>query len=194
MPIWTKTASSGAPKSLNTEQKRNLIATNHGWTRRIAYTEVHGNARQKDEPLIAIGNLDLENTFGRPAIHQVYVANTTGGNALKRNRVNYVYVVYNEAVSIPASASPLRLTVANTAGGNTVIATSNTAKGSIVNANNTLTFKFKVATAGTYKIQAQNLTNTAQHRVYSVVSGLSNLANNNISAAVSNTNSTFTIV
>lgn len=194
MPIWTKTASSGAPKSLNSEQKRNVIATKHGWTRRLVYTDVHGNVRTKDEPLVALGNLDLENSFGRPAIQQIYVANTTGGTALKRNRVNYVYVVYSEAITIPASASPLRLTVANTAGGNTVIATSNTAKASVVNANNTLTFKFKVATAGTYKVQAQNMTNTAQHRVYSVSAGLSNLANNNISAAVSNTNSTFTIV
>jgi len=194
MPIWTKTASSGAPKSLNSEQKRNVIATKNGWTRRIAYTDVHGNARVKDEPLIAIGNLDLEQSFGRPAIQQIYVANTTGGTALKRNAVNYVYVVYTEALSIVPSSSPFRLTVANTISGNNVVATSNTNKLSISNANNTLAFKFKVATAGTYKIQAQNLSNTAQARVYSVGVGTSNLANTNISAAVSNTLSTFTIV
>lgn len=194
MPIWTKTASSGAPKSLNSEQKRNVIATKNGWTRRIAYTDVHGNVRQKDEPLVAIGNLDLENTFGMPAIHQVYVANTTGGTALKRSSLNYAYVVFTEPLSIGASASPLRLTIANTISGNSVVATSNTNKASIINANNTLVFKFSVATAGTYKIQAQNLSNTAQAKVYSVAGGAANVANLNISAAVSNTLSTFTIV
>jgi hypothetical protein len=102
--------------------------------------------------------------------------------------------VFTEALSIAASPSPFRLTIANTAGGNNVVATSNTNKASIVNANNTLDFRFKVATAGTYKIQAQNLSNTAATKVYSVSgTGITETVNNNISAVVSNTNGTFTI-
>jgi hypothetical protein len=192
MSLWNK--SGKVPLYVAQDQKRNIVATKYGWTRRITYTDVHGNVRNKYEPLIALGNLPSEVTMGKPRVAQVYVANNTGGTALKRNQVNFVYVVYTEELSIASSASPLRLTVANTAGGNNVVATSNTNKASITNANNTLVFKFKVATAGTYKIQAQNLSNTAQAKVYSTFSGTTETVNTNISATVSNTLSTFTIV
>ena len=192
MSLWNK--SGKVPLYVAAADKRNIVATKFGWTRRITYTDVHGNVRNKYEPLIAIGNLPSEVTMGKPRVAGVYVANTTGGTALKRNQVNRVYVVYTEELSIASSASPHRLVVANTAGGNNAIATSNTNKLSITNANNTLVFKFKVATAGTYKIQAQNISNTAQAKVYSTFAGTAETVNTNISAAVSNTLSTFTIV
>lgn len=193
MSLWNK--SGKLPTHLTAVEKRNVIATKLGWTRRLVYTDVHGNKRVKEVPLTAIGNLDKETTMGNPDIVQIYVANTTGGTALKRNKFNHVYVVYTEAVSISTTPSPFRMVVANTAAGNNVIATSNTNKLSIANANNTLDFVFKVATAGTYKINAQNFSNTAATKVYSISGiGIAETVNNNISAAVSNTNGTFTIV
>jgi hypothetical protein len=192
MSLWNK--SGKVPTHLTAAEKRNVIATKAGWTRRLVYTDVNGNNRVKDITLVALGNLDKEVTMGNPDITQIYVANSTGGTSLKKNQLNHVYVVFTEALSIAASPSPFRLTIANTAGGNNVVATSNTNKASIVNANNTLDFRFKVATAGTYKIQAQNLSNTAATKVYSVSgTGITETVNNNISAVVSNTNGTFTI-
>ncbi len=193
MSLWNK--SGKVPVNLTAAEKRNVIATKDGWVRRLVYTDVHGNKRVKDVTLVALGNLDKETTMGNPDIQQIYVANTTGGTALKRNKFNHVYVVFTEGVSISTTPSPFRLVVANTAGGNNVIATANTNKLSIGNANNTLDFVFKVATAGTYKIQAQNLSNTAATKVYSLSgTGITETVNTNISAAVSNTNGTFTIV
>jgi hypothetical protein len=193
MSLWNK--SGKKPSDLSLVDKRNVIATKDGWVRRLVYTDVHGNKRQKDVTLVALGNLDKAVTMGNPDISQVYVANSTGGTSLKRNQLNHVYVVFTEAVSISTSPAPFRMTVANTAGGNNVIATSNTNKLSIANANNTLDFRFKVATAGTYKIQAQNISNTAATKVYSISgTGISETVNANISATVSNTNGTFTIV
>lgn len=194
MPLWNKSGKKPGDTAAN---KRNVVATNAGWVRRTVYTDVHSNVRIKDEPLVAIGNLPGEVTMGNPDVTEIYVANNTGGTALKRGQINYVYVVYSEPVSIGASASPIRLNIANTISGNAVVATSNTNKASIVNANNTLVFKFKVyantSGVGTYKIQAQTMSNTAQHKVYSLIGGAAETANAVISAAVSNTLSTFTI-
>lgn len=195
MPLWNK---SGRPPIAINGTKRNVIATPAGWVRRITYTDVHSNVRTKEETLVALGDLPSEVTMGNPDVTEIYTTNTTGGSILRRGRVNFVYVVYSEPLSIGASSSPVRLTVANTTGGNSVIATSNTNKLSITNANNTLVFKFKVGNTtfgqGTYKVQAQNMSNTAQHKVYSIWGGASETANLNISALVSNTLGSFSIV
>lgn len=192
MVLWSKTGTK--PKHLTRVEKRTVIATPQGWVKRSNYTDAGSNVRVKDEILVAISGLSAEVTMGNPDITDVYVSNTTGGSTIKRNLVNRVYVVFSEPISIGASASPFRLTIANTASGNTVIATANTNKAAITNANNTLVFKFKANTVGTYKIQAQNLSNTAQAKVYGVYGGSSETVNTNISATVSNTNSTFSIV
>jgi hypothetical protein len=191
MALWSKTPVSGFPKYVPAEDKKYIIATKQGWVKRVNSTGVGSASRVREEILIAENK--IQNALTIPNITSVYVANTTGGTALKRNQVNRVFVSYSKAISIAASASPRRLNIANTIGGNTVIATSNTTVTSIINANNTLVFKFKVATAGTYKIQAQNISNTAQHKVYDVLGGTTKIANANISATVSNTLSTFVI-
>ena len=82
------------------------------------------------------------------------------------------------------------MAIANTAAGNTVTATSNTDLASLTNADNTLEFTFTPA-AGTYKIEAQRLSNTAGE-VISTNSGNA-VANLVISSAVSNTLSTFIV-
>lgn len=96
-----------------------------------------------------------------PTVVELYVANTTGGTVIRRNRVNHAYVVFDEPIRLRNNYGKLRMTIANTAGGNNCLAISNTASSSVKNANNTIDFQFKVATAGTYKIQAQSLANSA---------------------------------
>lgn len=192
MPLWNKEGQ--RPKYLSSEDRRKVIATPQGWVKRDNITgAVGGGNRSREEILVAIGSLDSEVKMGNPDILEIYVSNSTGGTSLKRNSTNKVNVVFSEPISIGASASPFRLTVANTAGGNTVVATASTNKSNIVNANNTLVFGFVANTAGTYKVQAQSLANTAQAKVYSVYGGTSEVANTVISATVSNALSTFSI-
>ena len=192
MSLWNK--SGKVPEYEKSPDKRNVIATKEGWVRRITYKDVHNNVRIKDEPLVAIGNLDSEASMGNPDIVEVYVANSTGGSTLKHGLVTSAFVVFTEPVTIGPNSSPYRFTVANTAGGNSVVATLNTDKTTIVNANNTLRFDFNVGTGGTYKIQAQTISNTATATIYSVAGGISDTVNTVISAAVSNNLSTFTIL
>jgi hypothetical protein len=272
--------------------KRNMILTKYGWVRRHNKVDMHGNVRSWDE-LMVVGNPGsglsyVSNTGIRyPQISQVYTSsNSTGGNALQKNSVANVYVVFNHpvvfkpdannsllTVSLVAAGSgatptgtlrligagstggrvtvdtvtanavttfhvsnvgsgfvvgtvyttakvtggvpvgvtfspltllpsgTLKLLLANTAAGNTMRAVSNntiantngTIKG-VTGANNVIVFKFKCATTGTYKINAQTLANSAT-RVTNFVSrnpGAA-VANLVLSGAVSNAMGTFTI-
>lgn len=191
MSLWSRTGTK--PKHLTSTEKRTVVATKEGWVNRLVYTDKDSNVRTKDEILVKIAGLATSVAMGNPDIAQIYTANSSGGTTIKRNQTNYINVVFTEPVSIGASASPYRLTVANTASGNTVIATASTNKANIINANNTLKFGFVPSVAGTYKVQAQNLANTAQAKVYGVIGGASETVNNNISALVSNTLSTFVV-
>lgn len=189
MSLWNK--SGKLPVNFTQEQKRNIIATKHGWTRRVSYTDVHGNVRMKDETLVALGDLNAEVTMGNPDITQIYIANSTGGSTLKAGVAQSAYVVFSEAISIQTGAA-YTMAVANTANGAAVTATSSTSKADIGNANNTLKLTF-TPTAGTYKINAQALANTTAAKAYSVHGGITETVNTAVSVTVSNTLSTFVV-
>lgn len=176
----------------NHASKRNVIATNVGWVRRQNYTDVHGNSRTKDEILVAANPGTSEgyvsaDYLGFPDIAQLYVSTENSANSIN------VYVVFNEPVYFKGSANNLTITLANTAGGNSQVATANASIRDITNANNTVIFKVTGAQPGTYKIHANTI---------AVVAGSANLnslnsggedANLVITGAVSNTLGTFTI-
>ena len=169
MPLWTdakppiwKVLSAGKYST------RKVIATDAGWVHRSTYIDQYGNKRTKDEILVSIPRLGgAAKGHAFPTVREVYTANTSGGTALKRNKLNHLYLVFSEPIGLANSAAPLRVTIANTAGGNTVIATSNNQTAAITNGDNTVHFKFKVATGGTYKVQTQTVANSASWNLLS---------------------------
>ncbi len=192
--------------------KRNVIATNQGWVRRRNINKDGANS-QRDEILVAanpgISNDGYANVayLGFPEITHMYISsNSTGGNALVRSGTANLYIVFNEPVHHKGGENGfIRLRIANTAGGNTVIATANakasTSATDIINANNTLVFRFKPGTAGTYKINANTLSfgdaaggaytsNLVSLNITTVGSESANLV---ISGSVSNNFGTFTV-
>lgn len=196
MPLWSKTGTK--PQYLNSANTRNCIATNDGWVLRSNYTDVHSNARQKDEILVAIGNLGDSTDMGQPSISEIYLTDATGTEASSFTNGELVLakVVFDEPINLIGNSTfTYTLAVANTVSGNAVTATAN-GSATATNANNTLEFRFAPVT-GTYKINAQNLSNTVTGnsttlRMYSLnTSG--EIANLTISAAVSNALGTFTV-
>ena len=197
------------------KNKRNVIVTEKGWVRR-EHRLMNGGAagsvtRQIDEVLVAAGGkatlpgsatAPYAGGMGFPNIAEVFLANTThadmpiinagygaGGSA------HQLVVVFNEPVKHAGNAGALKLTFANTAGGNNgliataVAGSSNT---SIKGANNQVIFTFTptVGDAGIYKIPTGagaiiNATSLAANLV-SLNTGF-RVANDSISSAVSNT-------
>lgn len=175
--------------------KRNVIATDKGWVRRSIKKDVSSGAvRLRDEMLVPIGGLANSTNLGFPDIAQIYFSGKgTGATSTSAN----IYVVFNEPVKYSGAGVTLKLAVANTVSGNAMVAKalrSNSNTG-VVLANNTLVFKFTPTVAGTYKVQAQTIANTA--------TGTANLVSYNTGAeaanliivgAVSNTAGVFTAV
>jgi len=193
--------------------KRNVVATSAGWVRRQNKTDLNSNSRQMDEILVAAnpGTSDVSDGYansahlGFPDIVEMYLSsNSTGGNALARTATANLYIVFNEPVRHKGGAGYMRIRVANTVTGNTVIATGSaftTVPDNIINANNTLVLSFKPSVAGTYKVNS----NTIQFSSASGGAFTSNLVSLNISTngaesanlvisgAVSNNMGTFTV-
>jgi len=200
------------------KNKRNVIVTEKGWVRREHRVMNGGGAgsvtRQIDEVLVAAGKkatvpgpdaTPYTGGMGFPNIAEVFIANTTssdmpvitagyGGGGSPHQLV----VVFNEPVKHAGNAGSLKLTFANTAGGNNgliasaVAGSSNT---SIKGANNQVVFSFTptAGDAGVYKIPTGasaiiNATSLAANLV-SLNTGF-RAANDSISSAVSNTVST----
>jgi len=200
------------------KNKRNVIVTEKGWVRREHRVMNGGGAgsvtRQIDEVLVAAGNkatvpgpdaTPYTGGMGFPNIAEVFIANTIssdmpvitagyGGGGSPHQLV----VVFNEPVKHAGNAGSLKLTFANTAGGNNgliasaVAGSSNT---SIKGANNQVVFTFTptAGDAGVYKIPTGasaiiNATSLAANLV-SLNTGF-RAANDSISSAVSNTVST----
>jgi len=200
------------------KNKRNVIVTEKGWVRREHRIMNGGGAssvtRQIDEVLVAAGKkatvpgpdaTPYTGGMGFPNIAEVFIANTTssdmpvitagyGGGGSPHQLV----VVFNEPVKHAGNAGSLKLTFANTAGGNNgliasaVAGSSNT---SIKGANNQVVFTFTptAGDAGVYKIPTGasaiiNATSLAANLV-SLNTGF-RAANDSISSAVSNTVST----
>ena len=206
------------------KNKRNVIVTDKGWVRREHRLMNGGGAssvtRQIDEVLVAAGGkagvpgTDSEPAkggMGFPDICEVFLANSTtddvttiaalhGGGGAQHQLV----VVFNEPVKHAGNAGTLKLTFANTAGGNNaVIATAavGNANTHIKGANNQVVFTFTPTKgdAGTYKVPTGtgaiiNATSLAANLV-SLNTGFE-AANDVITSAVSNTvtsTGTFTI-
>jgi len=194
------------------KNKRNVIVTDKGWVRR-EHRVMNGGAagsvtRQIDEILVAAGKkatlpgsatAPYTGGMGFPNIAEVFLANTTASDMPIINAgygaggsAHQLVVVFNEPVKHAGNAGALKLTFANTAGGNNgLIATAiaGSSNTSIKGANNQVVFTFTptVGDAGIYKIPARyiNATSTAANLV-SLNTGF-RAANNLISSAVSNT-------
>lgn len=182
--------------------KRNVIATSAGWVRRQNKTDMHGTVRQHDRILVASnpgsGFTYAANTFlGNPDIAQIYMSsNSTGGSALVRSALANVYVVFNEPIRLNGATGKARISFSNTISGNALVAISNTTNGgvSVINANNTVVFRFKPGVAGTYKITGQAIVNATATALAWVSRNAGNEnANLVITGAVSNTMGTFTV-
>lgn len=186
MPIWNKTDTK--PQYLTKEEKRNIIVTDIGFVRRQRYTDVHGNTRVKDQIYNAISGLANSTNWGTPKVvdmwHQpVTFANTAGVT------VN-TYVLFSEPVR---ANTTLKLTVSGTEDGNTVIA--KTPDTTTYIANNTVIFKWKPTKTGTYKVQAQTISNAVSGGGIPVrsLNSLGETASLVIGGAVSNTAGTVVV-
>lgn len=194
------------------KSKRNVIATNKGWVRRT-HKKNAGSAttRQIDEILVA-ANPGTSTGYagagylGFPDIAQIYMQNSSSDSVTTIAALDgaggsehQICVVFNEPVKFNSSVKA-KVVLANTAGGNNSIAAVTTSavnsNTNIINANNTLVFRFTptAGDAGTYKIAAATAGiangSTGTLALVGITSG--EAANNTITGAVSN-NFTFTI-
>jgi hypothetical protein len=193
------------------KSKRNVIATEKGWVRRT-HKKNGGSSttRQIDEVLVAAnpgvaGGYAGANYLGFPDIAQVYMQNSISDSVTTIAALNgaggsehQICVVFNEPVKFN-SAVTAKVVLANTAGGNSIAAVTTSAVNSntnIINANNTLVFRFTptAGDAGTYKIAAATTGiangSTGTLALVGITSG--EAANNTVTGAVSN-NFIFTI-
>lgn len=158
MTLWNKTGK--LPQDLNRAEKRNVVATAEGYVRRQVKTDVNNNVRIIDQVLVAIGGLANSSNMGSPSITDVWhvPATIAAGNAASV----VTYVSFDEPVKFDGASGTIAMTIANTAGGATVTAVSNT---SVAGSNNTIAFTWIAETAGTYKVQAQTLANSSSTAV-----------------------------
>lgn len=194
------------------KSKRNVIATNKGWVRRT-HKKNSGSSttRQIDEILVA-ANPGTSTGYagagylGFPDIAQVYMQNSSSDSVTTIAALDgaggsehQICVVFNEPVKFN-TAVKAKVVLANTAGGNNGISAVTTSavnsNTNIINANNTLVFRFTptAGDAGTYKIAAATTGiangSTGTLALVGITSG--EAANNTITGAVSN-NFIFTI-
>ena len=158
------------------KEKRNVIATSKGWVRR----EVRGS-RIIDEVLVAAG--------------QMYVKLNANGVISANVATANLYVVFNSAVKIKASANLMYIRLANTAGGNSGnahIISSNTVASTVAGSNNQLIFNLPKlmggtgSAKGTYRINAQSIGVTGSPVYNPELSGQVGTANLVITGSVSN--------
>lgn len=149
MSLWNKT--SKFPSWLTRAEKRSVIVTDVGFVRRQIKTDVHSNVRIMDQIYVPIRDLADSSDFGFARVADVWHVPT---NATINSVVN-TYITFTEPVNFIGTSGPLKLAIANTAGGNNMIATASSVSG----ANNTVVFRWKPSTAGTYKVQAQTMAN-----------------------------------
>ena len=131
----------------NTETKSSIIATEQGWVRRTAYTDIHGKNRVKDEIIVFIQ--DLDTTLGASTPVEIWSETTASTGAAN------IFVAFSEPVEI-TSATPraaLTLTLDGTSGGNTThlfICSPDDDADDINDAGNILRFRAQDMTSGTY--------------------------------------------
>lgn len=141
MPLWNRTT---LPKNLTREEKRNIVATDIGYVRKLK----RGNTT-KEELIVPINGVANSSNWGAPIITDMWHSNTQ----VPVNTQVSTFVSYSEPLTVAGSS---RVTVANTAGGSvrTAVATNN-----VIGAENTLQFNWTPTIPGTYKIQAQTIAN-----------------------------------
>lgn len=181
--------------------KRNVIGTDLGWVRRVNYTDTHGNARKKEEVIVAAHPGGGSNTYagplhlGFPDISQIYVT-LNANNVVSANTPAIVHVVFNQPVQVKPSSNVMSIAIANTAGGNNINAyllAQGAAGNTGINANNTLIFTTPAiqggtgSAKGTYKVQAQAISVAGGgNPIYNPEIGVTASANLTIVGAVSN--------
>ncbi len=181
--------------------KRNVIGTSLGWVRRTNYTDTHGNARKKEEILVAAHPGGGSNSYadmihlGNPDIAQIFVT-LNANNVVSANTSAIVHVVFNQPVKVKPSSNVMSIAVANTAGGNNINAyllAQGPAGNTGINANNTLIFTTPAiqggtgSAKGTYKVEAQAITVAGGgNPIYNPEIGVVASANLTIVGAVSN--------
>lgn len=138
MPIFSKTRMPTITDR-NPVTKRNVIATDIGWVRRITKPNL---GRVLDEVLVPMTG--LQDGMGAPDAHQIYFE-VNGANVT-------IGVVYDEPVRFGANSGNVAIAVANTSGGAAFTAVCAANNNNIINANNTLLFRATGVTAGTYRI------------------------------------------
>ena len=149
MALWDKISS--LPKYLNRKQKRNVVATDQGFVRKITYTDSDGSLRRRNEVLVPLKGVANSSNFGAPTITDVW--HTTDRAVI--NTPLKVFVSYSEPLTVSGG---VKLNVANTAGGSAKVAV---APATLVNSENTLAFTWTPTVAGTYKVQAQTMANSS---------------------------------
>jgi hypothetical protein len=168
---------------------QNVIATNKGWVERTIVRKTDGSIHKtRDEVLVSIGGLNTRQGIARAS--HISVANSVWGKVLRVGSRAEVDICWNEPVKLKTTNARLRITIANTAGGNNLVALSNSST-LAYGANNMIRFPFVPGVKGTYKIQAQTIVkaNTATSftaNLYSLNSG-NETANLIIKNTVSNT-------
>jgi hypothetical protein len=187
--------------------KRNVIATQAGWVRRINKTKTEAPTVniQVDEVLVAAhpgsGFSYTANTYlGNPDIVEIFVKPNANG-VLSANVSSNLYVVFNMPVHLRASSNALTIRLANTSpGGNTAVARIQASAAARANvANNVLVFTIinpQGAKNGTglnrctYQVNAQFITVTGGgNPIYNPEAGSNptkHAANLQITGAVSN--------
>lgn len=145
MALWNRTTN--MPKNLKGKEKRNVIITAKGFVRRIK-----SGTRSKDEILVPLNNLSNTTSFNTPKMTDMWHSRTTVAAGAFVN----TYISYSEPIKW--AAGNVKITVANTAAGNNMIArsTATTIRGS----NNTIMVRWLAPSAGTYKIQSQTIANS----------------------------------
>ena len=184
---WSDTGT--RPDWLDREDlNRAVIATSKGWVLRRNYTNGFSQSVRHEEVLVALG--DLANTLGTPTPSGLFVANSAGGNTVRVGSGAYIGLSFDEGLlrKHANAGSGWKVTVANTANGNTVLAVANT---TIAYANNTLYFNFVPGKLGTYKVQAQNIANST---AFLRAESNTQLVSLTISGVASNTLAAFAVV
>jgi len=189
------------PTAGSLASKRNVIATEKGWVRRIHRNNNDGSGtRQIDEILVAAnpaasGGYAADSFLGNPDIAQIYLADSSNipltSSTIANNTSFRAHVVFNEPIkynTAPASGK-IKLTFTNVANSSITMVAQSTVSNSntgIRNANNTLIFAFTSGPAGSYKINAQTLSNATSTAVSLLSLNNSESANLVVTGAVSN--------
>ena len=207
MPGWTKnrydensdydpnSASSQRPYRFEPpDQKRDVIATEHGYVKRQTYTDVHGNSRVKDEILVPINDAGtgLSTILGNAVVLDAYASRPSGGGA-------EINVVFSEPIRVANSAATwsVTLTTAYRASGtgaatarNFVLSNSST-HGRVLGANNEIRLESSGTEPAGATIQLNNNLTFTMSSVLAIDTG--NAANTAVSTAVRSAFGTFTV-